>query len=404
MSDTGLQHFTQAVAQLLTTHVFPLVVQGLATDGHVTSVEKLLSYTALPVNRAALPAMGFGGAVPMTAMQPTVGKGRGRTTTTTTIGAVAAKVPTPIEFDQNGVEITAKGKPFVLGVTCAYRLERATVNKDKYCGGKTVNGTHYCNLPAHKDGGSPSAKKKTGTKPGVAPNVATFQHQQPLQQEQAQNLEFEVVPYDVERGLYRDQVRNFIVTELPNDGGVIVFGKLLDNDIIPLTEEEKAVAKQIGLSISENQEMPKAVPVAQSVAQPVVQAVTQGQIPLTQPVIQQLPSGQPTVQQLPQSNIPQIPTMSQPVIQQQIPTMAQPVVQPQMSIPQIPTMTQPQMGGIPQIPMMGQPLTQPQMGGIPQIPTVGQPMAVQQLAGGIPQIPMAQQPVYAGTPQIPIFQ
>lgn len=58
--------------------------------------------------------------------------------------------------------------------------------------------------------------------------------------------EFVVLPFDKDRCLYRDPTYNFIVKEV--DDKIVVIGRLVDDHIRTITDEEKVIAEKIGLS------------------------------------------------------------------------------------------------------------------------------------------------------------
>ena len=324
MNTTALQDLTNGVAGLLSTNILPAIAKGLKdTKGLDVTLEELAKWCNLPMNRSLMPAMGFGGAVPTPVS----------TTAVSTTGAKkkpGTKVEVKPLLRSDGTPETSTGKPFIEGKSCRHFYEKGAVNQGKYCGKDVVKGTFYCSNKTHKD-----KENKQKVSPGIAPSIDVV--------EPEDNGDLAVQPYDEARGLFREVNHDFIVKEGKLEGEIISLGKLYsDNTIKPLTENEKIIARALGITVPDID----------------LNNVVEEQ---TAPVISKVPSSIP---QMP-SSIPQMPS-SIPQMPSSIPQMPMSVPQMPMSIPQMPS-------SIPQMPMS-----------IPQMPS------------SIPQMPRQQVPQFPG--------
>jgi hypothetical protein len=247
--------------------------------------------------RQLMPAMAFGGAVPAPVSTTT--------TSTTTKGKAGTKAEVKVLLRPDGTPETSTGKPFIEGKSCRHFYEKGAVNAGKYCGRDVVKGTFYCSNKTHKD-----KENKQKVNPGVAPVVET------VQKEEEDNGGLQVKWYDKERGLLEETTHHFIVKEEGEDV-IVCYGKLYpDNTIKPLTENEKIIAKALGIIIPDvnNNDI-----------------ITETKTPMTVP---QMPMSVP---QMPMS-VPQMPS-SVPQMPMSVPQMPMSVPQMPMSVPQMPRST-----------------------------------------------------------------
>ena len=337
MSDnSAINVLSQGLLGLLPNTVFTGIIKGLKDEkGVIVTNEDLTRWCNLPVSRSCIPAMGFtGGAVPapMTTSTAAVKKG-GK--------AAVTKVPVQPLLNPDGTPQTSSGKPFVEGKTCRHFYEKGAVNAGKYCGKDVVANTCYCSNKAHKD-----KENKAVVRPGIAPTVEVAK----LENDEDGQLHVEV--YDLSRNLHRELFNNFIVKQENELEPVYVLGKLnnITNDIDPLTDGEKIIAKKLELELASDELISR-------------ENINNKQIPSG---VQQIPSG---VQQIP-SGVKQIPSGVQ-----QIPS----------GVQQIPSGVQQIPSGVQQIPS-----------GVQQIPS-----GVQQIPSGVPQIPSGVQQIPSGVQQIP---
>lgn len=219
MADTALNSFSNAVAGYLSTIIFQRIVDGLAGKGITTSVDELLDMTKIPLSvRGMAPAPTFGGTV---SQQSSSGKK----------AALASTI--------SDTRISGR---------CEYQFKRGE-NKSKFCGKPVSLGNIYCNACSKQRG----KNSNEGATPGVAPGngIPGFTAPTPADNQPGS---LSVVPFDEARGLFRDPTHNFIVHQI-NAGTIAVIGKKSesDNTIVPLTSQEKAVAKDIGLFVPDNQ-------------------------------------------------------------------------------------------------------------------------------------------------------
>lgn len=229
MTDTVLNTFTNQVAShisdYLNTIIFPSIVKGLSVDGHTTTVDKLHTYTNVPLSKptapVSMPPAAFPGAVP--AMVPAASTSKTR-----------SKVNPVID------------KP-VPGVTCNYNYTRGK-DKGKWCGREIAPGQQYCGpcIKAHP-------KLVSAAIPGVAPGAGAIPGVGPLPKGYGGAASDQSSPgltvsvFDEPRGLYKDKIYGFIVTTTTD--GIVVLGKHDEskNQIIALTESEKISAQNLGL-------------------------------------------------------------------------------------------------------------------------------------------------------------
>jgi hypothetical protein len=272
--NTAMQELTNGVAGMLGHTVFPAIVKGIKDNKGVdVTLEELAKWSNLPMNRSLQPAMPFGGAVPAPV-----------TTTTSTAGAKkkpGTKVEVKPLLNPDGSFQTSTGKPFIEGKSCKHFYEKGLVNAGKFCGRDVVKGTDYCSTKSHKD-----KENKQKVQPGVAPKVEVAQPQ-----EEEDNGGLQVKWYDEERELYEEITNSFILKAKGTEENPIyvVYGKLHpDNNIKPLTENEKIIAKALGLTIPDVEESKAPVNKPQ-IPIPIPQATPQIPIPMPQAVQQVAP-------------------------------------------------------------------------------------------------------------------
>jgi len=290
---TALQDLTNGVANLLSANIFPAIAKGLKdSKGVEVTLEELAKWCNVPMSRSLMPAMGFGGAVPAPI------------STTSTTGA-KSKAGTKVEvkplLKPDGTPETSTGKPFIEGKSCRHFYEKGAVNAGKFCGRDVVKGSNYCSNKTHKD-----KENKQKVNPGVAPTVE-------IVQEEEDGL-LQVRPYDKARGLHEEVNHHFIVKEEGEDI-IVCWGKLYpDNTIKPLTENEKIIAKALGITIPDIDHN---------------DLVTESKAPMSVPQM-------PMPMSVPQMPMPMsVPQMPMPM---SVPQMPMPMSVPQMprSIPQFP--------------------------------------------------------------------
>lgn len=292
--NTAMQELTNGVVGMLGQTVFPAIAKGLKDNKGVdVTLEELAKWCNLPMNRSLQPAMPFGGAVPAPV-----------TTATTSTAGAKKKPGTKVEvkplLNPDGSFQTSTGKPFIEGKSCKHFYEKGLVNAGKFCGRDVVKGTDYCSTKSHKD-----KENKQKVQPGVAPKIEV------AQPEPEDNGGLQVKWYDEERELYEEITNNFILKAEGSEENPIylVFGKLHpDNNIKPLTENEKVIAKALGLTVPDVEE-PKAPVVQMPVQMPMqmpMQVPQQVQIPqAVQQVAPQIPMPIP-IPQMPRA-VPQFP-------------------------------------------------------------------------------------------------
>lgn len=304
MAETNLNIFTNGVASYLSSCIFPAIVQGFAVKGINTSVEELLGMTNTPSTRSpatpvvptpSVPAMAFGGAVPV--MAPAVAPTNNRKTTST-------NAPVP-------------------GRTCLYQFKRGE-NKGKFCGRGTAPGNEFCatclktrkNLTKEISAGAiPGASPAMGAIPGMGGLPPGYSAPTPAvpaaNAAPSQEGKLSVVPYDESRGLFREPNQNFIVYQV-SPGVIAVVGKLneADNKIDPLSAQEQGTAQAIGLVLGEGAavnttpaQTPAAIPAATTPAVTTVPAVPTANTAQAVPAI---PTAVPTVNTA--QAVPAIPT------------------------------------------------------------------------------------------------
>ena len=333
-NNSSLQELANGLAGLLGNNIFPAIVKGLKdTRGIDITAEELYKWSNLPMNRSLMPAMTFGGAVPNPVST---------TSTTTTAAAkkkagAGAKEKVELKVNSDGTPQTSTGKPFIVGKSCRHFYEKGAVNQGKYCGRDVVKGTDFCSNKTHKD----KENKQKPTVGGVAPSVEVAEPEE-------ENGGLQVRWYDKDRFLYEETTHHFIILQKEDDEQATSMGKLYpDNTIKPLTENEKVIARALGITVPDidlNDLISESkTPVAQ-----VPMSVPQMPIPVAQ-VPMSVPQMPMPVAQVPMS-VPQVP-MSVPQMPMSVPQMPMPVAQIPMSVPQVP-MSVPQMPmSVPQMPM-----------------------------------------------------
>jgi hypothetical protein len=214
---TVMQELTNGLTTLLQQNVFPAISKGIKDSrGIDVSIEELVKWCNLPMNRSLQPAMAFGGAVPSPVS----------TTSTTTTGAIkkaGAKVEVKPLLMPDGSPQTSTGKPFVEGKSCRHFYEKGVVNAGKFCGRDVVKGTSYCSNKSHKD-----KETKQKVQPGVAPTIELAEAQQD------DNGGLQVRVYDEERNLYEETTHNFIIKNEGDEENpiLVAYGKLYPDNTI----------------------------------------------------------------------------------------------------------------------------------------------------------------------------
>lgn len=209
MNTSNMSNYVNACTSSVETNILVPIVNYLVNKGINVYLDELRGVLELPGTKIELPvtktvSSPFGGALP--------------------------NIVNTVKSKSKVSEVLP-----IIGHNCIYQFKRGE-NKDSYCNKATTGGAEYCNgcLKNRKN----LAKS---TVPGVVPSLA------PL----SQNNELTVVPYDQPNNLYREPTHNFIVHS-STPGIVIVIGILNDdNEIVPLTEQEKLTAKNYGLVIKE---------------------------------------------------------------------------------------------------------------------------------------------------------
>jgi len=321
MADTNMNTFVNSCAGYVHTYILGPIVQHLTAKGVQVSVEELAGVLQLPTARSpavqtpAIPAMAFGGAVPQ--MAPAV-------------------APT-----NNSRKTTATTAP-VAGRTCMYQFKRGE-NKGKYCGKATAPGSDFCNSCLKTRKNLTKDMAAVGAVPGTAPGMGAIPGMAglppgygapvpavpPTNSTPAQGGKLSVIPYDEDRGLYRDPTHNFIVYEV-SSGVVAVLGRLseADNKIVPLTQQEQQTAQGIGLVLGEGAIAPTAttqvpaIPTGKTQTPPPVPAIPtapvqpgQGLTTTGQPALPVIPplatQGQNNAPTPTPTNVPNIPPIPQ---------------------------------------------------------------------------------------------
>lgn len=318
--------FVNSCAGYVHTYVLGPIVQHLVNKGVQVSVEELAGvlqlpatrgFTPAPPNPATVPAMAFGGGIPITGAVPPM---------------AAAVAPT------NSRKTSATNAP-VRGRTCMYQFKRGE-HKGEYCGKPVAPGSEFCgpcmktrkNLAKEVAGGAPP-----GTAPGMGaiPGMAGFPpgYAPPVPATAAAPAggQLSVNEYDTSRGLFIEPAHNFIVTQV-RPGVVVVVGHLseAENKIVPLTSQQQAIALSIGLNLPDGDNV---MPATQA-------AVTPPHVPT---VAHAAPAAIPTIP----TGIPNIP-MVQPT--NNVPAL--PVIAPLTAQPPIAAPTHGAVTGIPQIPQI----------------------------------------------------
>jgi len=280
MADTNMNAFVNSCAGFVQTSILAPIVQHLVGKGYQVTMEELVGVLQLPATRApstpvmpapAVPSMAFGAVPQMTAaVAPTTAA---RKTTATA---------TPVQ-----------------GRTCVYQFKRGE-HKGKYCGKATSPGEDHCKGCQKSRKLGPTVG--TGVVPGVAPGTGAIPsmagvpagYATPVNAASSssapQGGQLSVLPYDDERGLYREPNHNFIVCER-GPGVIAVVGRLIEaeNRIVALTDQEKVTAQNIGLVLTDAQQAP---PVTAVTAAPAAIPAVVPSIPTAVPSI---PAAIPTV-------------------------------------------------------------------------------------------------------------
>lgn len=223
------------------------------------------------------------------------------------------------------VSNTDKSASAVHCKTCVYQYVRGD-NRGNLCGKRVVAGYDYCGS-CLKRGTVKRELSTNGITPGAAPGAIPGLSGMPSEDQSASDEKngLSVTEYDKERGYFLDHERNFIVHEtVPGSGNIFVIGKhdSETNSIVPLTEQEEIIAKNIGLILppdnilkgstsqtqnkSETQSVPS-VPKVGTVHSVVPGVVPSAHLPTVQPIV-----NKPTVTVPPAvpGAIPQIPSLN----------------------------------------------------------------------------------------------
>lgn len=214
-------NFNAGVVDFLNESIFPPIIAGLAAKGLFVNADELMeivqSPSINPVTHHAVPAMAFGGMnhpsnAPRTAAS---------TSATATNNITSNPVP---------------GR-------CIYQFKRGD-HKGHYCGKAVAPGNTYCsNCLKTRKISKDSAPPPSNHSESVDDSVPSSQ--------QGGNGQLNVVIHDKERDLYREPTHNFIVRPV-GPGTIAVIGKLGEGDrLISLTTEEKSIARNMGLVISD---------------------------------------------------------------------------------------------------------------------------------------------------------
>lgn len=288
MSESSLQSFSTGVASYLSSCIFPSIVQGLGNRNISVTVDELLQMTSVPsrqpavIQQSSVPSMAFGGAVPMMASSTTATNARKTTATTAPIA----------------------------GRSCMYQYKRGE-NKSKYCGKATAPGMDYCAacLKSRKNiqkevsaGPVAGAAPGMGAIPGMAGLPSGYSAPVSSANDSAsQGGQLSVVPYDENKGLFREPNHQFIVYQI-SPGKIAVLGRLSDDDnqIVPLNLQEQATAQAIGLMLSPDATTPTQTAIPQHHSIPSVPSGHQA-LPTITPLSNYNPSGADhTIPQIPQ--------------------------------------------------------------------------------------------------------
>lgn len=216
--------FNTSVSEFLGQAIFPLIVEGFAAKGFEITAEDLFEFiqTPTPTSGHTVPSMAFGGII-----HPA--------NTAKTAGA-AAEPSAPL--------IASSGAGNPLPGRCIYQYRRGE-KKGQYCEKAVTPGESYCNnCIKNRKKIAKEGKVPTSTAPVTAP--------EPTAATSSGGGQLSVVMYDETRQLYREPTHNFIVHQV-SPGTIAVIGKIIEGEskLFPLSEEEKTIARSIGLVISE---------------------------------------------------------------------------------------------------------------------------------------------------------
>jgi hypothetical protein len=138
------------------------------------------------------------------------------------------------------------------GKTCVYQFRRG-LNKGQYCNKSVAPGSEYCPNCLKRNAINKELASKgvsPGPAPGFIPGMSGMDNHAVIDPSDTQESQLSVIPYDEEKGWYREIDNNFIVYEAsPNN--ILVIGKLDtdSNSIVLLTNQEKTIAKNLGLCL-----------------------------------------------------------------------------------------------------------------------------------------------------------
>jgi len=237
---TPIELFTQHTGDFIARHIVAPIVEHLRSKGVQVSADELINVLNLPTKPSVV--------VP-TAMPPV------------TNGVLSNPFQNPII--NPGLNIKApvkatKGVPNLGGQgTCSYVLQRGD-RKGSTCGVTVQPGSTYCKTH-HKKYSNVQQAPNQVQQPGlyqppqqIMPNnvMQGMMQQVPPQPQQASS-ELVVVPFNKEQGLYRESIHSFIVKQ--SDEGIVAIGRLDNGTVRELTDQERSLAKDIGLVLGDQQ-------------------------------------------------------------------------------------------------------------------------------------------------------
>lgn len=237
---SSLELFAQHTTDFIVRHILPPIIELVRSKGVVITNEELINALNLPTKASVV--------VPTT-MPPV------------TNGVLSNPFQNPII--NPGLNVKApvkatKGVPNLGGQgTCSYVLQRGD-RKGSTCGVTVQPGSTYCKTH-HKKYSNVQQAPNQVQQPGlyqppqqIMPNnvMQNMMQQVPPQPQQASS-ELVVVPFDKANGLYRESIHSFIVKQ--GDEGIVAIGRLDNGAVRELTDQERSLAKDIGLVLGEQQ-------------------------------------------------------------------------------------------------------------------------------------------------------
>lgn len=218
MTESALNIFANGVALYLTNTIYPRLVEGLVEQGIPITIEEIMLMTKTPA-AARLPV-----ANNISVSTPVTNNSLGNTSAVKTSIKNIDAVENPVEGG------------------CMYQFKRGK-NKDRFCGKTVSQNSMYCT-------GCLKNRFKN-VDPGTQP---LEECQKDLETTDSTSeptpIHLSVIPFDESRGLYKDQLHNFIVQQIePNVIAALGRFSEEDNKLVPLTEEEKTIARNMGLAV-----------------------------------------------------------------------------------------------------------------------------------------------------------